>query len=484
MEINKFFVKQLIMIGTRDRYEDVGVRDYTTHLTPGTANAIKNAMSKNGRVRNIPISPIEISKTAPNVIALNPIPNNVAVIPNGWGTKRFMFLMEVIEDISPYSSISHYFSGYTDFYDISIGGHIDENMNFHINNVIQVSRNIDPITGQVFVTPNLNLNIVRDHRVENGLDIYNMPNKHKLIRPKDILDDLFILDLGKDPRVSSYINHSDILASSDVSRVSNSNPLIYFTNTVNSFIRAKNTSTNYDQVSEILNNASATIDDGNILNNNFAEAVSRITGEPKTSRFTLNILTRLDPSLSSSSQNRIHVFKDGPSFNVNPQAPSFIDTEVTAPTVQPLGENVLAQTIFNAITSIMGECMVTALSCSCTNSSGSDEIIVTSCRSFIEGIDTMFQIHKVEDKVKSLLLPMIGDGNFVPYDVFIDSDLMGDTNLSISTSFQPLIQYRFPTFASGLFSPVMSTTERKELVTEDFNNILDLTYDNNGLTTF
>ena len=295
------------------------------------------------------------------------MPIAAAAIPNGWGEKRFVFMLKIEQIISEYSRMVHYMSGYSEFYDLSYGGHIDDNMLFYINNIVTITVNDDPVSRREFISPATNTNVVYDHKNNDGM--LNAPDAFRLIRPKDVVSDLHLLEVMHGQNTYGSFNYGDLLTTSSLSRCANSNPVSYFTNTVNSFISAKNISDGYNDIQDILVNATSKVNDGVPLENEFIRELSRLTNTTSTTAFSLNDLMSIDPTLRDNSKDRIQVFEDGGVVNKSSYL-SGRDPMGVANVTQPTEYNTLACTIMHSIISILTECMVTKLVANCSNEDG------------------------------------------------------------------------------------------------------------------
>ena len=140
-------------------------------------------------------------------------------------------------------------------------------------------------------------------------------------------------------------------------------------------------------------------------------------------------------------------------------------------------ETLKAATVFHSMNSMLIDNMITKLSVSFSNESGPiPVIIVTDINTFIESPDLMALDNKIKQHIRSVLMPILTDNGYTAVNVVFETDLLGDTNISISVNHGPAIIYRYPAFADSLFSPVISTKDNMSVLVEDVQNLMDATY--------
>ena len=95
------------------------------------------------------ITPGLVSGISGSVLGFSASPVSNILIPNGWGTKRFTFIMHVTSESSLGGAEYYVLQGYTDHGESSFSGHVDDNMVFHINSFISISQAVNPQTHQI-----------------------------------------------------------------------------------------------------------------------------------------------------------------------------------------------------------------------------------------------------------------------------------------------------------------------------------------------
>ena len=125
----------------------------------------------------------------------------------------------------------------------------------------------------------------------------------------------------------------------------------------------------------------------------------------------------------------------------------------------------------------MGECMVTSVSLSMTNINNENVAIVTGIQTFVSGLDPTVWIDPLLTRVRTLLMPKLSDGGMTVFEAHGVADVMGEITVSLSLyGMRPLV-YRFPCYADSLYSPVLTNNMNKELLVNDFQNVLTMTYE-------
>lgn len=461
-------VKQLLMMPTKHTYRDTYQRGYNIEATPTSLAKLEAVFNQTGVSANHTISNMTIANTMPEIMKLSPTVNNAIHIPNGWGTQRILFLMEVESQVSG-SLLSTYIQGYTEYYDPTLTGNIDPNMTFFINSMTNVMRMHDPISNQIISRPMGTYNVITDLAGGRKFDEIEGPGSDmKLARPNDVLQDIMFGDMyGENNSINST---SDVSGNSNVSDRANNDPLKYFTRTLNSYIDAKNDAGVGNDVTDVLRTAVNSTGEGNVLESAFIyELHSRYNNSSTPpSTFTLNMLNGIDPNTAEVSTIVTH--------DLSPGTITVLDTADTEEMYQPTQETLIATNIANTISGMLVENLLTKVTLSITNQTGTNVTIPTNADSFIEGVDLTSYLGRLVSNVNNVLMPEITHSGLLIVSAHVDSDLMTDTTISISINYGPEVVFRLPTFADSMFTPVVTNAANKLALVDGFNNVLDATY--------
>jgi len=471
---NGLFIKKLVLLPTKNPYKDVYRRSYSLNADNRTMTSLENMFGMNSVANGGKLTELNVANQVPNIMTMSANVNGVAGITNGWDTQRFMYIMEVESILDSGTTISSYIQGYTEYHDLSFGGHLDPKMNFYMNSVTNVTRIQDLTTGQIITRPQTSYNIISDNmgnstyqmKYDDGLDL-------QLIRPCDITDGLYNLSMygqnnGTDVKFTDYTG--TYTGNTSLSSRSNNNPLKHFTSTVNSFIESKSMSNVSHDENDILRNASNAVIEDNPLSTPFIAGLCNLTGRPDQTTFTLELLQKINPDISS----RVTVTNRNNEYTVS-SAP-LLDTANTEDLYKANLETTLATTIAQSVSSVAVENLLFVIDFSVTNMTGQIVTIITNAESFIEGINITGYLNRVRANIENVLFPEISQNGLLMLDINVHSNVLGDTAIGISINNNPPVIYRFPTFADSLYNPVITDNNNKTMMTDNFGQILDATY--------
>lgn len=474
-----YTIKQMLITPTK-RYQPLYNRAYTLDANYNTVGKLQSVINPDSNVSTPKaVSDATVAQFIPEIISLNPAASKASHIPNGWETERFRFIMEVEIGVAGQTYI-HYYQGYSEFLDMSYNGNIDEHMRFFINSVSITHKQYNPITGLPMYTGTQNFQLLRS---ESGLNMVELDTLDTtLIRPVDILKSIDLENTHGNGNGLHIINKTADLRNDISLRNSkaNNNPYTYFTNIINSVSKAAVGAHNlgpdtalqpgprdiYKAAHEELSLSSL---------NNYRDTFLIYLGQQTNRRiaedFTLADLQRIMPTVA----NVITLVTDtGHNSNFN-----FINSEYTSGTLQPTPENIKAIHIANTIPSLMGRFLLTKCQFTYNNETGEDVIYVTA-DSIFQDINLLENLDRLENKILTTVIPMLKDHGQSIVRASVSSDSLGDTDISISVNGQPDIIYRFPTFADGLYAPVITNTIQSQAVKNDFRNVLETCYNTSG----
>lgn len=469
LEKNRVTIKNFIMIETHEDYKDVYSRSININADNNAVNGLRNLLDKDLQIHDI--TSMEISNFVNGAASLSSVPAFQANIPNGWQNKRYRFMLAV----SLYDGISEdisYIQGFTEFADPSISGYIDPNMIFYINSITSVMKVYNPSTNKFFTRPKRSFNVISDMANGYQYEEIESPNSLKLIRPVDVMNKIHILNhmAGE----YNVIDTTGTLQNTTVSARNNADPSTYLAKTLNGFLEAKSSIDNTaDTVSLYRNSLSSSfIREGTLVDDIFIKALYNATNIINPTSFTLNILATIDPDVNNKGKiiNRDAVYGgtvEGVLANVSDTAETY-DASI---------ETIKAANVLHSMNSMLIDNMITKLSVSFTNESGPvPTVIVTDINTFIDTPDLMTLDMKVKQHIRSVLMPSLTDNGYTAIRVLFVTDLLGDTNISISVNHGPDVIYRYPAYADALYSPVISTRDNMQTLVEDVQNLMDATY--------
>lgn len=478
-------VRKMFCIPTERVYKDVYQRSFSLGLTPRDTNNLQNFFEKQGVGVNQHVNMISAAKEIGGIVRMSHTPSGKVVIPHGWDTRRLIFMLEVDEVLNNSTMLTHYLQGYSEYYDPTHTGRLDPNESYFINSITTVIRTKSLHNNQVSSRVLSTYNLISDHAGNLSFQQVQNPEQHiDLIRPSDIMMNLHTNNLygGNDGLTLNVVSGS-ISNGANVSTRANSDPLKYFTKTVNSVISGKSAENiGYNTPEMVLSTACGAVAEEAITANEFMCALARVSGIMEPGSFTLTQLERIDPGISS----KITLVNSGSLIREsNNMANLSLDTRDTEGWLNYSEHGEVAQTFINALTTAMSENLITIASGMVTNTHGTPLTTISSINSFLEGIDITPYGNRMVNYVNDVIMPRVTMNGMRLVNIVFDCDLMGDTTVSVAID-DPnhAVIYRLPSFADGLFAPVITDSVNKQAVIGDFEVIADtiMTMDqNNGM---
>lgn len=463
-------IPRLFLVDARPIREGVYSRPFSLNATNDSLQTLGAMIHDEYHNPRGNLSEVDLAKYVPNIINLDPNPCKIDVV-NGWNEKRARFMMEVEVNFGS-TIIKTYIQGYTDYIDATaISGLLDNNMAMYMNSILTVSITRDPVSGRCHVNRQEFYNVIPGDRGNSPrfeLIDTNSGMVKKLIRPEDVLTSLIVTEKYEGLNSQVYMDADNVNRNVTSSRAHN-DPLKYFKSITNAFIDAKGIANTPDDRLEIFSETQKILYENDITRNPFINALWNATGELLPASFSLGILELIDPGVR-------------PIYTARTEAPivtketAFLQTENTESTFQPTPEAIKANIIATTIPTYMCEAMITNLVVSMTNINNEPTVIVSSFNSFVEYVDLVRQVNLIISKIEHILLPKLTDGNYTVVEVFVSADILGEIVIGIGLNHQEPIVYRFPCYADGLYAPVVSTSEQKQLLVNDFQNVLETTY--------
>lgn len=400
------------------------------------------------------------------LIAPSAAPTSPIMIPNGWATERLNFLMEVEVESNLTSKNVYYFQGYSDVYDPSLSGAIDErNMVFYINSYIAVSRayyhgfakdiildNVNVVNGSMMTHA-----VGADTHMMRGIDIYHGMQSM-------LLSNTYggsIQDTRMLPRMFSE--------SKAVARKEN-NPNNYIASVFKASVYANGMSeiggTAEDKISISINQ----LNNDNMATNPFVQYLSRIYGRPRTTHFTFQDLINLDNTVAT----RTHKMQKSSALAsaVLPTGTDSANWDRSDATVQ------VATMFVNAVSSIMLELLLSNITIDCSNMftvDGSIAVNIVGQPMSLSSADLSSHYSIFIARVINEVLYDLSYKNQVPFKIMASIDLFNESRLEVSMNNMQSVPYVVPSFSNSLFLPTISNnaTHYNALVS-DFDAALQI----------
>ena len=385
-------------------------------------------------------------------------------IPNGWGTRRFRFMLQVRETsvLFPDSVYYTYLQGFTETQDVSLQTRqINPEMRFFINSFFRIQE-------YVAATPNgpkTSQRVVNSGQIVNGALVADKTGFQPTLymRPSDVIGKI-------------QTDADAELRSGDVFDIRNTN--IGGSNSVlNNF--GNNTATNY--LSRLLTpmiDSIKSIGFGPGHNNYIDTATSNSIGaEPAYSdspfmtlltrrfnmigagSFTMNELAAIDPTVGS--RTTLTPVENRWSQGLSSRGNSELWETATS-------ETIMATKLVNAIPGLMWQSYIGSASFSMTNSftGGKVELSFSSIKPITNFAPPEY-VKTFIMNMEEIVARDISYNSQMSFSVFVNASIIGDVQLNVSINGGPSVPYVAPAFGSGVLNPVYTHDQ------QGFNNFAD-----------
>lgn len=372
-------------------------------------------------------------------------------IANGWGEKRYTFVLEVRCEYQTGGSTLYKIQGYTDYAGLSLSSmNIDPNMVLYINNIMTLREDTQSFASGSVKTPVL----LSDQKLmfDNGTSFNNA--KQELIRPADvyqIVDYKSMIEAGDTSRVFNTGNTINALPK--FSRKSNDVPTTFAANMLNAAITCIPNGNIHNDVA-LRKDAMSFLRENSTVSNEFLHRLAdhQATGIASGS-FRWRDLTTLDPSILAR-HDCIKVVDDSEMFDN-----SFATVQHSAGSSEWWhGANVesrWAATLTHAVPSILMACGLGSVAFVATNHSGQTQVKILNGDSF-SGFNAETNFMKFSNRLSREILADLSFADTMGYYVEVFCTFGGDTKVRVSVNGGHTIDYVAPTFCDSLFSPVVT----------------------------
>jgi len=482
---DNIIVKNIIMCETSSNYNEVYQRPYELSLSHSDVGRLQNTMFDQKVNIGVKLTDERVASAVPDILKISSMPGKKVIIPNGWSTKRFMFILTVEEYIGNVT-FTYYIQGFTDYFGISFRQTIDPKMLCYINSIATVKTEEDYTRPGTFNTQLIRMyNVITNLAGQVEYADVTPYDQLCLIRPMDIFDNNVVTAMSGAMGISDTFDTSTIIRPnvSNTSDRSNNNPISHLTKTLNGCISSKLlTNIGYDE-SSLYQEASNYSTEARISENGFIKKLYQLTGYESATTFTLETLNMINPIEPQVAIN------DKPVFISRDYM--FVDANDTAPLNGMGVETTKAIELTNALSSVMTENFIGELTLS-LSTVGRRPIIELGAppKSFIKGLNPIteqFFLSRVMEKVERMILPMVSNNYLLEMNISIVADLLSDTVIKISWvnnqayGTAPTV-FRIPSFADSLFTPVICDSNVKAGLMQSYNVLIDTTLDVVGNT--
>ena len=377
------------------------------------------------------------------------------LIPNGWNERRLRYKLE-LEVHTGLATELYEFQGYSEFFDVSMSGHINPDMVFYINSFMRINRARD--------YSGLSSAGYRDVVSEAAQIVDGQLHSRETgtaygIRPEDVFVGVqsahasqALQGINEGSVVDTRINRAN-----DVFRTSrvNSIPSNYLGKVIENYRTATNLVDFGVGTDDIYSRAIQSSHEANPFENPFIRALSDQRGMGSATYFTMNDLVNLDPT--AAERTEYFVVEDAGVLASVGQTDGWHRGDLETQLATILTNSVSGLMIANTFVNISFESTnMTLNAMPFTRILGGVGATMPDMRPFYNNFITRFETE---------ILPDITHNNTIPVNMIVEADLYGDTKIQLSIDGGPFIPYISPTFADSIMAPV---------VTNNANNYMGL----------
>ena len=384
-------------------------------------------------------------------ISQAPESNKTVGIANGWGTRRYAFVLDVRCEYQTGGVQYYKIQGYTDHPGISLSSYsVDPSMVLYINNIMRLREDVRHFASGTITTPVL----LSDQKLMFDTGVSGMPSENSLIRPADvfqIVDYTAMVNSGDASRVLNSGNAINSLPK--FSRKANDVPTTFAANMLNAAMTCIPAG-RMDNEAEIRRDAMSFLREDSAVSNEFLHRLAdhQATGISSGS-FRWRDLIALDPSILQR-HDCMQIVDDNETFDN-----SFATAQHSAGSSEwwhgATIESRWAATLTHAVPSILMACGLGSVALTATNHGGRTEVSILNGDSFSAfAADANFM--KFSNRLAKEILADLSYGDTMGYYLEVFCTFGGDTKVRVSVNGGPTTDFVSPTFCDSLFSPVVT----------------------------
>lgn len=461
-----------LLITETGTYNEQYRRPYQSNLTSRGLNEILENASRSPR-----ITPSVFSGISSQVLVPSAQYESVISIPEGWGERRFKFMLEIEVEYKVGGSIREIITGYseTPASTASLYGTLDPNTVFRVNNTIHVKTQT---SRTAFGLQTMNQLADCSHVLSNN-DWTGVrgSSQNFLLRPTDIFSRTITTEVeGQLAMEGSYDASTVLMNNATKSRRSNTIPTNYLSDIVSNYSNAYNQfGIGEDDIGQTnaFSTAQGYTRENSAPRDPFLETIATMNGTQIQNTFTLMDLERMDPTTSSKT---IYM-KKGPV--------ELAQLHHTGQTQGWHGSDLhthIANLISSSVPSIMMNHLIMKIAFISTNMdlTGKVDTRIVDINGFAQGVDMsqhgMAFISKFENEVFN---DIVNNYN-LSLGVKMQVDLIGESMISLTINGET-IDYVVPSFSDALMTPIVtSDASLGTRLTSDLRNLMENIVDYNS----
>ena len=420
--------------------------------------------------QNTKITANKIAGIAGEIIKPNAIPQGSVVIPNGFGTQRLYFMMEVMHD----DGARQVLSGYTSYADI---GHssLDPAMSMHFNQSITLRDHIH--NGRTHTTQTDMSHLVGRPELTQQQIVGSTQQKPVKMRPADLVSSFDLLETHSmyagDAR-DGFIDEKLVLENPVKSRISNGSAASYLTDVTNAYVNSS-TPTDNEYGWQTRNSvASGNICESLLTADKFLASTTNFASRLlEGGEITWGELTRACPEAIELARASIEFMCSNRQKLANNTKQAGMSSGFNASTWEAVIDAqlrgsvpaIMCQYNLTRLKVIMQTCCVSQVQMTTGNMHGiMDPKTGSSCAVLdargLSGQDVVSLTNMIEQALHSIALPEVSNNYQEQLNISIDMDIFGDSTIDISYRGNPAARFISPTFASALNLPIIGQSHQ------------------------
>lgn len=469
------FVPTRVLLFETARYDNMYLHPYETNFDANISNMLAESTDSGRNVNATTLSQVAGAFLQPSAAVCG-----TANLANGFGEKRFSFMMELRRDNVGHlgGGVRYIVTGYTNHLGIiALTGqqNLDPEMLFYINNMFELRDTMLPTEhgSEHHVGVASSRHVLHNQGTTDYQHMQSIVPQYTL-RPEDIMADLEYSNQAF--AAADVINGTSLLSGPRMSDRRNESRPSYLTNTIQSYQQAQLDSDTYDggdggeydqlSTNSLWSGARDKVRDAPVSSNSFMQLLMVSTSYKQTGYVSYRELCHLLPNLDqivdvvmASGAAKAAEYQPGQGENW-----------------AAMTHETMAATILQQMTpAIMSDCLLTEIGFVATNDTigVSDDVRVYTAKGFTQGIDYTRYITQFIDRLKREVLMDISHFNQIRYSVEVYINLLNESYYKISLDGGPYIWHTAPSFCDGLYAPVVSANrEAVESMASDISTML------------
>lgn len=475
-------------------YQPMNLRTYQSNVTTDLTNRFSD-VTESGKL----LGKNSLSSIASEILTPSSAPTASLTIDEGWGTKRFTFVIELVSPTSGtvFGGESIVLTGYTNYTDLTlIGKQFDPNMRMYFNSSSIVSNLTQSLpNGQIQTRK-----VLRDSSHLLGVGVISNIHAAPFIKqqntgiiedgttwllPKHVIQEMQNQQTLSDPTWGSStglfdlrrrVNPADMIRSRRENAVTGK----YLDKVLNTVVHEYNSTTgigedDYRALSQAAYSA-------NEMANYSDPAMSRLltqTGFLYNGYVTWGEFCSIFPG---ADEKTMYTTRDsGVSITATPPTDA---NNVSGWTGVDYETNI-ANAISQLVPAIMTTSLIGNISFAFTNDNLTmePEVTIFNGNSMIDGLDMVSLGHNFTRRFINEIVPLITNQSRSIVSAIVHSNIGTETHISVSYDGGPAIPFCAPTFCDAMYTPIISPTDSAIAnIASDLYNIAT-TVSNNHMVT-